>query len=92
MPEHFWTRWSREYLSSLQRRSKWKGNVTSELNQGELVMLNEDNTPPLNWKISWVTWMFPREDKVVRVVNVKTVNGEVRRAVKNLCLLPIDPS
>ncbi|XP_030765288.1 uncharacterized protein LOC115889442 [Sitophilus oryzae] len=36
--QHFWSRWSREYLTNLQNRSKWKTNQEN-LNLGTLVML-----------------------------------------------------
>lgn len=43
----FWTRWSREYLGQLQKRSKWHQHQMSDLHVGSLVILMEDHIPPL---------------------------------------------
>ncbi|XP_037731448.1 uncharacterized protein LOC119562357 isoform X2 [Drosophila subpulchrella] len=45
MQQHFWKRWSSEYLSLLQERSKWRVE-TSNIKIGRIVLLKEDNVPP----------------------------------------------
>ncbi|KAJ8971173.1 hypothetical protein NQ317_013368, partial [Molorchus minor] len=50
MKQHIWERWSKEYVSELQQRCKWK-QTQSELKEGTLVLLKEDNLPPMNWKL-----------------------------------------
>ncbi|GJQ70631.1 hypothetical protein Trydic_g23021 [Trypoxylus dichotomus] len=88
--QHFWRRWSREYLSSIQQRTKWKGTSSSQLNPGTMVMLREDHLPPLLWKIGRVIASHPGSDGLVRVVSVRTTNGVVKRAVQKICVLPIE--
>jgi hypothetical protein len=46
--QHFWTRWSKEYISLLQQRSKWK-SPQANVELGQLVLIKEDNLPPLRW-------------------------------------------
>ena len=45
MMQQFWYRWNREYLTSLQTRSKWlKLNPTPEI--GDAVLIRHENSPP----------------------------------------------
>ncbi|KAJ8970134.1 hypothetical protein NQ317_000099 [Molorchus minor] len=90
MVQHFWTRWSREYLSGLQERTKWKRNFNTKLQPGVMVVLKDDNAPPLLWKLERVTDAHPGQDGVIKVVSVKTCNGVVRRAVNKVCMIPLD--
>ncbi|GFX19897.1 hypothetical protein TNCV_1434571 [Trichonephila clavipes] len=50
MTQHFWNRWSSEYLTLLQSRSKWR-IVQKSLDIGDLVLIKHDNSPPLQWKL-----------------------------------------
>ncbi|KAL0861062.1 hypothetical protein ABMA27_009574 [Loxostege sticticalis] len=85
--QHFWSRWSKEYISELQQRSKWRKD-TSRLNVGDLVLLQEENTPPLNWRLGRVTRLFPGADGIARVADIHTTRGSVRRPLIRLCPLP----
>ncbi|XP_047025541.1 uncharacterized protein LOC124634161 [Helicoverpa zea] len=83
----FWNRWRREYISELQLRTKWKSN-TSKLNIGDLVLLHEENVPPLNWRLGRVVRLFRGPDDIPRVADVNTSRGCVRRSLVRLCPLP----
>ncbi|XP_047987210.1 uncharacterized protein LOC125227062 [Leguminivora glycinivorella] len=48
--QHFWKRWSSEYVPELQQRTKWKLRCR-DLKPDDLVLLKEDLTPPLNWRL-----------------------------------------
>ncbi|XP_044315255.1 uncharacterized protein LOC123037663 [Drosophila rhopaloa] len=46
--QQFWELWRRDYLHTLQARSKWlspKANIVP----GQLIMIHEDNAPPQQW-------------------------------------------
>lgn len=88
--QHFWKRWQREYICELQHRTKWKSN-TDKLNVGDLVLLHEDNVPPLCWRLGRVTRLFQGADGISRVADVMTARGSARRALVRLCpLLPVN--
>lgn len=87
--QHFWKRWSQEYLHGLQSRSKWH-NTNSSIQIGDLVLLIEDNVPPLRWRTGRVIAVHPGEDKVIRVVTVKCSSGVFKRPVKKCCVLPVN--
>lgn len=87
--QHFWNRWQREYVAELQQKHKWR--VPSKpLREGDLVLLKEENTAPMHWKLGRISALFPGRDDVARVAEVKTTTGTYRRGVKYLCPL-LDP-
>lgn len=85
--QHFWTRWSKEYVSELQLRTKWRTGE-STLRMGSLVLIKDDNLPPLKWRLGRITAIFPGTDGIVRVAEVKTSTGSCRRAFSKICPLP----
>ena len=87
--QHLWRRWIQEYLHQWQQRSKW----FTEENQpklGEIVVLQEENLPPLSWSLGLIEQLHPGEDGIVRVVSVRTSKGFYKRPISKVCKLPID--
>ncbi|XP_058810958.1 uncharacterized protein LOC131675834 [Topomyia yanbarensis] len=89
--QDFWRRWRREYLCQLQARTKrWKPPVQIEV--GKLVVIQDDNLPPMRWRMGRIHKLHPGDDQVVRVVTVKTAGGMLTRPVEKLCILPLPDS
>lgn len=88
--QSFWKRWSAEYLSQLQIRYKWKSSTYPNIQVGSLVLLKEENLPPLKWSTGRILKTYPGKDGVVRVADVKTNKGLYRRAINKLCVLPVE--
>lgn len=90
LQQHFWSRWTVEYLSQLQAKNKWKdSDLTDKLKPGTLVVLRDERLPPLQWRLGRVTETHPGKDKLVRVVSIKTSGGIVQRSLPKICILPI---
>lgn len=86
----FWKQWKNVYLTTLQNRPKWR-SLTPNIAVGSLVILRQDNVPPLQWPMARVVKVFPGADGAVRAIEVKTSNGHShRRSVTKVCVLPID--
>ncbi|XP_063824326.1 uncharacterized protein LOC135073976 [Ostrinia nubilalis] len=87
--QHFWTRWSKEYIAELQQRAKWHSCKYS-LEVDTLVLLKEDGLPPLKWKLGRIVKVFPgASDGICRVADIQTANGIVRRSFSKIVpLLP----
>ncbi|XP_054272893.1 uncharacterized protein LOC128993159 [Macrosteles quadrilineatus] len=84
--QHIWRRWNREYLQTLQERSKWT-KPQKNLKIGDMVIIHDDNLPPLSWKMGRILEVSPGSDGTVRVVKVKTSGRSLTRpAVKVSCL------
>lgn len=89
MVQHFWKRWTAEYLPELQNRQKWLKARKIEINA--LVLLMDKNLPPLQWALGRITATHPGDDGVTRVVTVRVSSGaEFKRAVTEVCFLPLD--
>lgn len=87
--QHYWKRWSNEYLTQLQHRSKWFKD-RHEIKIGMLVVIREDNMPPNKWALGRIMELYPGNDGIVRVVSLKTSSGIIKRCVGKLSILPID--
>ncbi|GFS79646.1 uncharacterized protein TNCV_4241171 [Trichonephila clavipes] len=91
--DKFWNHWSTEYLTHLQTRAKWI-EQNPNLMENQLVLLKDPNTKPLDWPMGRILEVFPGSDGLVRVVNVKTSTGILKRAITKVVPLPIpvDPA
>lgn len=89
MHQSFWKRWAHEYLSNLQVRQKWT-KKDDNLQIGDLVIVEAPTRPPTEWRLGRVINTHPGQDKVVRVVTVKTLDGEFKRPVVKLTRLPAE--
>jgi len=88
--QNLWKRWSSEYLSQLQERSKWARMSGPKLIVGSVVLLKNENLPSLRWRMGRAFKVTRGKDDVVRVAEVLTADGTVSRAVRKLCLLPFE--
>ena len=87
----FWSRWSKEYLQSLQARQKWtrqRRNYT----EGDIVLLKDDNTCRNKWPMARVIAARRDDQGQVRSVTVQSATGSVlSRPVNKLVLLLESP-
>jgi len=86
--QQLWKRWSSECLNNLQQRSKWRSQQP-DLQPGMLVLLREDNLPPMSWRLGIISETFPGSDGYVRVVTVKTSSGQFKRSSHKFVVLPV---
>ena len=85
--QHFWDRWSREYLHTLQSRTKWQ-QIKPNLEPGDIVMYKPKDNFACRWPLATVTETYPGSDGLVRAVLIQPVAGEARqRPVTKLSLI-----
>ncbi|XP_028168577.1 uncharacterized protein LOC114358739 isoform X3 [Ostrinia furnacalis] len=87
--QHFWQRFSHEYISLLQQKTKWSTS-SGQLTEGMLVLLRDKALPPLVWALGRVVRTYPGPDGVTRVAELKTRRGNVTRGFNNICPLPFE--
>ena len=82
----FWNRWRTEYLRNLPPfvpKFKERGC----LQEGSVVLIQEDHVPRLQWEMGVVLELFPGGDQKVRSVKLKTPKGFKVRPINRLHML-----
>lgn len=85
--QSYWKKWHVDYLHTLQLRQKWNTPDIS-IRPGLLVLIHQDDSPPLRWPTGIVEQVYPGKDGIVRVALVRTTAGAFKRPVVKLCPLP----
>ncbi|GFU06714.1 integrase catalytic domain-containing protein [Trichonephila clavipes] len=86
--QHFWDRWHKEVLHHYQSRPKWKASQ-SEIQVGNLVLISDDNRPPLSWPMARILKLIPGTDGTNRVAILQTGSGLTRRSINKIVVLPV---
>lgn len=86
--QSFWSRWSQEYLTTLQGRQKWFSSCPT-LAIGDMVVVNSPSRPLMSWQLGRIVDVHPGSDDVVRVATVQTADGVLKRPVVKLVKLPV---
>ncbi len=91
--QHFWRRWSTEYLQQLQRFNKWR-TPTANLQVDDIVLIKEDGlVSNSHWPMGKIVRIYPGKDGHVRVVAIKTKTGTYKRpTAKIVRLIALQPS
>ncbi|XP_021180355.2 uncharacterized protein LOC110369531 [Fundulus heteroclitus] len=90
LADTFWSRWRKEYLSTLQTRQKWHCKKM-DIKQGDVVLLKDRQTRRNEWPMGVIVKTFPSEDGIIRKAEVKvTSQGTVKcyfRPISEMVLL-----
>ncbi|XP_026482644.1 uncharacterized protein LOC113390406 [Ctenocephalides felis] len=85
--QSYWKRWHFEYLSDLQSRQKWN-TPSLPAKKGMLVLIKNENLPPLQWSMGVIEDVFPGKDGEVRTALVRTRATLLKRPVVKLYTFP----
>lgn len=85
--QSFWKKWRLAYLHTLQVRQKWS-TPAHPIQIGTVVIVGQDDSPPLAWPLGVIIQVHPGSDNVVRVATVKTKCGIFKRPVVKLYPIP----
>lgn len=55
-----------------------------------MIVIKDDNAPPLRWRLGRIVDLHPGNDGRVRVVSIRTASGILKRALPKICVLPIE--
>jgi len=86
LADQFWTRWVKEYLPQLQRRSKWM-EKQENFKVGDLILLVDEHTPRSLWPLGLITDVKVGRDGLVRTVTIKTQSTTLVRPVTKVVKL-----
>jgi hypothetical protein len=87
MIQQLWKFCSHYYLYQLQQRNKWK-DTQPNITNSDLVILKEDNLPPLVWKTAVIIEIHTGKDGLTRVVSLRTAKGTLKHPISKISLLP----
>ena len=89
---HFWVRWSREYLHTLQQRAKWTRSRINLKKDDLVLVLDTSLLRGDRWPLGRITAVFSGPDGLVRVATVRTAFGTYDRPITKLAILPVEMS
>ena len=55
-----------------------------------MVIVKEDNLPPMKWRLGRITQLHSGRDNVTRVVSIRVADSIIKRPVNKICILPMD--
>ena len=82
----FWGRFIKEYLPSLNTRSKWYSKQ-KPIKLGDMVLIKCDSVPRGSWPLARVIELCAGKDEVIRTVKIRSGDKEFLRPVQKLCVL-----
>lgn len=88
LADMYWQRWVREILPDLLPRTKWQ-EERKPLQVGDLVLVVDPNSPRNIWPKGLITQVFPGRDGRIRVVEVRTATGKLRRSAARIAPIPV---
>ncbi|XP_061714619.1 uncharacterized protein LOC133523124 [Cydia pomonella] len=90
LADHFWQRWVKEYLPCLSPRTG--GGSPPNIAVGDVVIVCDSNLPRGSWPKGRITALYPGRDGIVRVADIATAAGVLRRPLKKLAKVPVSVS
>jgi len=88
---HFWSRWSKEYLTALREFHRTTGNNVQTVRVGDVVQIHDD-TPRIQWRLGVIEHLNKGSDGLVRSVQLRTSTGTTNRPIAKLYPLEVTSS
>lgn len=91
LADMFWSKWSREYLPTLIKSSKWfRDSGERAIQVGDVVIMVDPDGPRNLWQKAIVVNVYPAKDGRIRIVDVRNSNHTIyRRHVSRLIVLDV---
>ena len=85
-----WDRWRSEYLLSLRERKRNIGPNVNKVKEGDIVLIEEDIKPRMQWKMGRIMKLKESDDGLIRSVTLRTQSGEITRPIVKLYPLEVN--
>ena len=83
---HFWHRWLREWIPTLNRRKKWQ-QLQKDVKVDDIVLVISPDLPRGHWPLGKIVSLHPGKDGHTRVVKVQVGKNIVSRSITKNCSL-----
>jgi hypothetical protein len=92
--KNFTTQWRKDYLLSLRESSKAQSRGAEIISVGDIVVLKNESTARIFWKLTKVEELITSKDNIVRSAKVGVLNEvnkkiQLRRPIQHFVLLEI---
>ncbi|KAH7949414.1 hypothetical protein HPB49_009402 [Dermacentor silvarum] len=77
LADPLWKGWCKEYLLILCSAQEVTPKLLPQLQVGDVVLVRDDDSPPILWKLTRVMELLPGRDGVARACCLKSVSGSV---------------
>lgn len=85
----FWSIWHLSVLNTLLQKQKWPRGSQVNLKPGQFVWVKDVKSVPASWPLGIVEKAYPDHKGTVRIIDVRTASGVLRRSARNLILVPL---
>ena len=85
---HFWSRWSKEYLTALCKFHRTTGNNVQTAKEGDVVQIHDD-CPRVHWRLGVIEQMNKGADGLVCSAQLRTSTGRTNRPIAKLYSLEV---
>ena len=90
----FVKRWRNDYLLSIRETARSHGTSEDAIAEGDVVVLKNDSSPRVFWKLAKVTEILRSHDGIIRAAKVRVLNSdgkvsELRRPIQHLIPLEL---
>lgn len=102
--QQYWSSWKHDYIAAQQQRNKWY-KIHVNLKPNDMVLIQDENTPPSKWPYGKITEVIKSKDGLVRSAKIATATTTIdannqpkasikiiSRPVQKLCILLPDDS
>ncbi len=80
---HVWKRWMKEYLPHIGSRKKWF-LPTKNLHIGDVLVAIDPDAARREWKVGRIEQVYPGNDELVCVVDVRVGGRVLRRPITRI--------
>ncbi|XP_070571136.1 uncharacterized protein [Ptychodera flava] len=84
LQEHFWRRWTTEYLTALHEHHKIHGKTDNDIRIGDVVLVHSDTSRRINWELATVEKLNYGNDGIIRSAGIRTANGHTNHPIIKL--------
>ena len=85
----FRSRWRHEYLTSLREYHRASGSNRQQIKPGDVVLIHDDNSNRLNWRMAVIEELMRGKDNLVRAAKIRTTQGRTNRPIAKLVPLEV---
>lgn len=87
MKQHFWRRWSNEWLCKIQVGPKWL-KIKENPKIGDLVVVFDERSAPGEWSLAGIKGIHPGNDGCVRLFTLLSKGKNFKRPFSKIALVP----